>query len=364
MPDLVAALRALDYPPEKLDIKFVLEARRRRDARRRSPPAARPAVRDHHRAASAGRAPSRRRSTPRCRSSRGTFVAVYDAEDRPEPDQLRLRLEAFVASDERLACVQARLTIDNTADSLAHARVHRRIRRPVRRVPAGARRVAVAAAARRLVEPLPHLGAARDRRLGSLQRDRGRRPRHAARALRLSHRGDPLDHLRGGAGALRPWLRQRTRWFKGWMQTWLVHMRSPLPPGPRTRAGRLRRCSSFWSAAPCWPRWCMCCSRRGWSGRWRRRRWTTTYVARALGFDVTTLLSGYLISAALGLIGLARRRLLGCAWVLLLMPVYWLLLSLAAWRALFQLRARSLPLGEDRARARPHLAPALVRAQR
>jgi hypothetical protein len=48
-------------------------------------------------------------------------------------------------------------------------------------------------------------------------------------------------------------------------------------------------------------------------------------------------MSGYLISAALGLIGLARRRILGCAWVLLLMPVYWLLLSLAAWRALFQL---------------------------
>ncbi len=24
-----------------------------------------------------------------------------------------------------------------------------------------------------------------------------------------------------------PWLRQRTRWFKGWMQTWPVHMRRP-----------------------------------------------------------------------------------------------------------------------------------------
>ena len=24
-----------------------------------------------------------------------------------------------------------------------------------------------------------------------------------------------------------PWLRQRTRWFKGWVQTWFVHMRSP-----------------------------------------------------------------------------------------------------------------------------------------
>ncbi|MCP6756307.1 hypothetical protein NL533_32270, partial [Klebsiella pneumoniae] len=24
-----------------------------------------------------------------------------------------------------------------------------------------------------------------------------------------------------------PWLKQRTRWFKGWMQTWQVHMRHP-----------------------------------------------------------------------------------------------------------------------------------------
>ena len=31
---------------------------------------------------------------------------------------------------------------------------------------------------------------------------------------------------------LRDWLPQRTRWFKGWMQTWLVHMRNPV----RTRA--------------------------------------------------------------------------------------------------------------------------------
>ena len=39
----------------------------------------------------------------------------------------------------------------------------------------------------------------------------------------------------------------------------------------------------------------------------------------------------------LGLIGLARRRLLSTAWVLLLMPVHWLLLSVAAWYALYEL---------------------------
>ena len=61
-------------------------------------------------------------------------------------------------------------------------------------------------------------------------------------------------------------------------------------------------------------------------------------MARVLfGFDAAALASGYLISAALGLIGLARRGLLGSAWALLLMPVYWLLLSIAAWRARFQL---------------------------
>ena len=49
-----------------------------------------------------------------------------------------------------------------------------------------------------------------------------------------------------------------------------------------------------------------------------------------------TLAAGYLTSAALGLVGLARRGLLGSAWVLLLMPLHWLLLSLAAWRALYQ----------------------------
>jgi len=49
-----------------------------------------------------------------------------------------------------------------------------------------------------------------------------------------------------------------------------------------------------------------------------------------------TLLAGYLTSIVLGLRGLARRRLLPAAWALLLVPVHWVLLSLAAWRALVQ----------------------------
>src|SRR5690606_21344146 len=56
-----------------------------------------------------------------------------------------------------------------------------------------------------------------------------------------------------------------------------------------------------------------------------------------LSLYATSLVLGYGVAATLGTIGLARRGLIRVAWVLALMPIYWLLLSLAAWRALYQL---------------------------
>ena len=50
-----------------------------------------------------------------------------------------------------------------------------------------------------------------------------------------------------------------------------------------------------------------------------------------------TLLAGYASTVALDLVGLQRRGLLAHGWILLFTPLYWFLLSLAAWRALFQL---------------------------
>jgi hypothetical protein len=50
-----------------------------------------------------------------------------------------------------------------------------------------------------------------------------------------------------------------------------------------------------------------------------------------------SLTSGYLLSIVLGIRGLARRGLLAHAWVLVLVPVHWAILSLAAWRAVYKL---------------------------
>jgi hypothetical protein len=51
----------------------------------------------------------------------------------------------------------------------------------------------------------------------------------------------------------------------------------------------------------------------------------------------TTLGAGYLTTIVLGLRGLAGRGLLSAAWSLAFVWLHWLLLSVAAWRALYQL---------------------------
>jgi hypothetical protein len=52
---------------------------------------------------------------------------------------------------------------------------------------------------------------------------------------------------------------------------------------------------------------------------------------------IASLVAGYASTIALDFIGLQRRGLLAHAWVLALTPLHWLLLSLAAWRAVYQL---------------------------
>ena len=137
-----------------------------------------------------------------------------------------------------------------------------------------------------------------------------------------------------------PWLRQRTRWFKGWMQTWLVHMREPrrllrdlgwpgflcfqLIVGGNALAALVHPLFLVGLAAV------VLTPVPLWTGDM-----LTGVVLPSL--YVSTAVLGYLVSIGLGWLGLARRGLNGNAWVLLLTPVHWLLLSIAAWRALYQL---------------------------
>jgi cellulose synthase/poly-beta-1,6-N-acetylglucosamine synthase-like glycosyltransferase len=267
---------------------------------------------------------------------RGKFVAVYDAEDRPEPNQLRVALEAFVAGDHKLACVQARLSIDNTADAW--------LTRMFTAEYAGLFDVFLPGLATWRL-PLPLGGSSNHFRTSVLRGVGAWDPYNVTedadlgmRLARLGYRTAviPSTTYEEAPGRFGPWLRQRTRWFKGWMQCWVVHMRSP-----RKLAGELGM-SGFavfqllvggtMVAALVHV---LFAARLVWT--FAAAQSNASLIGMFFSFDSAMLLSGYSISAALVIIGLARRRLLSCGWALLLMPVYWLLLSLAAWRALFQL---------------------------
>jgi cellulose synthase/poly-beta-1,6-N-acetylglucosamine synthase-like glycosyltransferase len=268
---------------------------------------------------------------------RGSFVAVYDAEDRPEPDQLRLALEAFLAADHRLACVQGRLTIDNTSDSwLAHLFTAEF---------AGLFDVFLPGLAKWRL-PLPLGGSSNHFRTAALNKACAWDPYNVTEdadlGMRLARMGYDTAVIQSttyeeAPARLRPWLKQRTRWSKGWMQTWLVHMRSPralrrdlgwtgfsvfqLLVGGTVLAALVH---SLFVLELLWDLTAAIVS-------------TDAAALSTVGFHASILMAGYSASIALGIVGLAQRGLLGHAWVLILIPVYWILLSLAAWRALFQL---------------------------
>jgi len=120
---LLHSIERLDYPREKLDVLLAVEADDRET---------REAIADY-----AGQLGLRvivvpagpPRTKPRALNAalafaRGSLTVVYDAEDRPEPDQLRRADAAFAASGDRLpACRRAcRSTIRTMASSLACSR--------------------------------------------------------------------------------------------------------------------------------------------------------------------------------------------------------------------------------------------------
>ena len=112
VPALITAMARLDYPFDRLEILFITEADDQMTRRA---------------LLSAGLPPNMRivtvpngqpRTKPRALNyalqvARGTLVAVFDAEDIPDADQLRRAANAFIEGGPRLACVQARLAIYN-----------------------------------------------------------------------------------------------------------------------------------------------------------------------------------------------------------------------------------------------------------
>ena len=136
------------------------------------------------------------------------------------------------------------------------------------------------------------------------------------------------------------WLRQRTRWLKGWMLTYLVHMRRP------TRLARelgLKRFLGFQAlmgglvfSALVHPLFYLMLALALSNGTFMAAPESDLELV-LLTLAAFNLAAGYFSAMALAAIAVCRRRRFSLAFDVALMPFYWLLISLAAYRALLQL---------------------------
>jgi cellulose synthase/poly-beta-1,6-N-acetylglucosamine synthase-like glycosyltransferase len=138
----------------------------------------------------------------------------------------------------------------------------------------------------------------------------------------------------------RIWLGQRTRWLKGWMQTYLVHMRAPRrlwgELGPKRFLGLQVLMGGLILSSLVHPWFYAALALDLWEGRLVGIPHTLAGES-LLWLGVFNLIAGYVSAIALGGVAAARRGRLGLAAHAALMPVYWLAISYAAYRALFQL---------------------------
>ncbi len=332
---ITASLKALDYPADRLDIKLVVEED---DDITRSA-LADIALPDHFEVITVpdiGPHTKPKALNHALHLSRGELVTIFDAEDIPHPRQLRIAAEHFAAAPENLACLQARLTWYNANETwltrlfaIEYAS-HFEVILPM---------------LAEMEVPLPLGGTSNHFRLDALKGVGGWDPfnvtEDADLGFRLARAGWrtgclPSVTWEEACCTVRPWILQRARWMKGWMQTWLVHMRRPLAFMREAGAGGLFTLHGMLGAevfaALAHPFFVAITLRDvivGGSGE--TDLWAT--VETALGAMV--LAAGYGATMLCGALGLYRRGLLKLWPWLLALPLYWMLLSAAAWLALW-----------------------------
>jgi cellulose synthase/poly-beta-1,6-N-acetylglucosamine synthase-like glycosyltransferase len=239
---LFKALSQIDYPKHKLDGLLLIEAD---DGQTRS------AIEEVGRPAwmrVLPLPPGIPRTKPRAmgvglRYARGTVLTVYDAEDKPDPAQLKKAVWAFQRADESLACVQAKLGYYNPRQNLLTRWFTLEYDAWFNIFLPGLHRMGA---------PIPLGGTSNHFRREALEACLGWDPYNVTEdadlGLRFARLGFTTAMLESTTGEeansrVANWVRQRSRWSKGYMQTLLVHTRRPRKLlrelGPKATAGFL-----------------------------------------------------------------------------------------------------------------------------
>lgn len=337
---LFAALSALDYPKHKLDGLLLIEA-------------------DDHQTQEAIKAlgkpawlrilrvpPGEPRTKPRAMNygllyARGELLTVYDAEDKPEPDQLKKAVWGLRHLDRSVACLQAKLNYYNPRQNVLTRWFTLEYNAWFDLFLPGLHQMDA---------PIPLGGTSNHFRVDVLKESLSWDPYNVTEDADLGLR---LPYMRKHTIMLDSttyeeansrvgnWLRQRSRWIKGYMQTFLVHTRHPVAlyrqVGLKSSLLFLATIGGliftvlispiFWALLAWW-----LLAQPGWI--------PLLFPGPVYYLALVSLLLGNFLFVFLGLLGAMSRGDDDITPYSLLVPIYWAMMSAAGYLAAYELIVR------------------------
>jgi cellulose synthase/poly-beta-1,6-N-acetylglucosamine synthase-like glycosyltransferase len=225
--DLIGSMAALEYPSDKLQVLLLLEADDDVTI------AAAQACADSSAITIMLVPPADPRTKPKACNyglhfATGDIITIYDAEDMPEPLQLRRVAEAFRRLPPEVACVQAKLAYHNGHQNMLTAWFTAEYALWFGYLLPG---MMVS------TSPIPLGGTSNHLRRDVLDEIGAWDPYNVTEdadlGLRIAASGyhtaviDSSTLEEANSDPIN-WIRQRSRWYKGYLQTWLVQARQPL----------------------------------------------------------------------------------------------------------------------------------------
>jgi cellulose synthase/poly-beta-1,6-N-acetylglucosamine synthase-like glycosyltransferase len=263
--------------------------------------------------------------------TKGKYVTILDADDIPDPHQLKKAVNKFVSSSEEVVCLQARLNYYNREENLLTKLFAIEYSIWFDLLLPGLELTRI---------PIPLGGTSnhfvRDKLVELGGWDAYNMTEDADLGIRISAKNyktlvlDSITLEEAPVGII-SWLKQRSRWIKGYMQTYIVHMRHPIL---LYQAIGLHGMVGFqlFVGAPCISMllipfvylstiFCLL-------GDFLPNSFILISQANLIGILLLMLISVIFITTR------NRWKMFGANFVF---PFYWLLHSIAAWRGLWQL---------------------------
>jgi len=226
IPYLVAGIESLDYPKTKLDVRLLCEE----DDEETIEAIMALDLPPHFNAIIVP--PSQPQTKPKACNfgllgAKGEYVVIYDAEDRPDPLQLKKAVHMFDQVDDSIVCIQSKLNFFNQQTNILSRWFSIEYSMLFDLVLPGldARR-----------DPIPLGGTSNHIKREELVEVGGWDPYNVTEdadlGIRLHQAGyrttmmDSTTYEEANTNVPN-WIRQRSRWIKGYLQTWLVYMRNP-----------------------------------------------------------------------------------------------------------------------------------------